>query len=130
MAGVATGSGTSSPSPSSLQTPSFNVPVEAYLGENDRDYVVIFRAIPGTMVSISLEGRTLVISGQVPPLASVLLKQINSTERPTSKFERRIQLPGDIDPNDFSKDLFRDQNTMVIRVRKSPKSVHIGDDLF
>jgi serine/threonine protein kinase/HSP20 family molecular chaperone IbpA len=112
------------------QTPAFNVPVEAYLGENERDYIVIFRAIPGTMVSIALEGKTLVISGQIPPLSPSLLKQIHTTERPISKFERKITFPGEVDPNDFGRELIREQNTMIIRVKKSPKSIHMGDDMF
>jgi serine/threonine protein kinase/HSP20 family molecular chaperone IbpA len=112
------------------QTPVSNVPIEAYLGENEREYLVIFRTIPGTIVSVSLEGRTVVITGQVPPLPSFLLKQISSTERPTSKFERKVRLPGEIDPNEFSKELLREQNTMVIRVKKCPKSIHLGEDIF
>lgn len=116
--------------PSPPQNPPFNVPIEAYLGENDRDYIVIFRALPGTMVSISLEGKILVISGQVPPLPSAILKQLHPSERPVSKFERKITFPGEVDPNDFGREIIREQNTMIIRVKKSPKSIHMGDDMF
>ena len=112
------------------QTPAFNVPIEAYQGENEREYIVIFRTIPGTIVSVSLEGRTVVITGQVPPLPSFLLKQISSSERPISKFERKVRLPGEIDPNELSKELMRESNTMVIRVKKCPKSIHLGEDIF
>lgn len=113
-----------------LQTPASNVPIESFLGENERDYFVVFRAIPGTMVSVALEGRTLVISGQIPPLPVSVLKFIQTIDRPASKFERRIPFPGDIDSTDVGKEIFRDSNLMVIRVKKCPKSIHIGDDMF
>lgn len=82
------------------------------------------------MISLSLEGRNLIITGQVPPLPAILLKQISSTERPVSKFERKIRFPGEVDPNDISKEFLREQNTMVIRVKKAPKSLHLGDDMM
>ena len=119
-----------SPSLHPLQTPSTNVPIEAFLGENDRDYFVVFRAIPGTMVSVTLEGRTLIISGQIPPLPVSVLKYIQSIDRPASKFERRIPFPGEIDSTDVGKEIIRESNLMVIRVKKCPKSIHIGDDMF
>ena len=122
--------GASSPAPLPIQTPAYNVPIEAFLGENERDYFVVFRAIPGTMVSVSLEGRTLVISGQIPPLPVTVLKYIQSIDRPASKFERRIPLPGEIDSTDVDKEIIRESNIMVIRVKKCPKSIHIGDDMF
>lgn len=113
-----------------LQTPATNVPIEAFLGENERDFFVVFRALPGTMVSVSLEGRVLVISGQIPPLPVSLLKHIQSIDRPASKFERRIPFPADVDSTDIGKEIIRESNLMIIRVKKSPKNIHIGDDMF
>lgn len=112
------------------QTPISNVPIESYVGETDKEYVIFFRAIQGTRVNLKLEGKTLIIVGLLPSIPTVNIKGLSLLEKPNVKFEQKIIFPTEIDLNAPSKEILRESCTMIIKIKKFPKVVDIGDEVF
>jgi hypothetical protein len=113
------------------QTPVFNVPVESYLAENDREYIVFVRSIPGTVIKARLEGRTLILAGALPPLvAPGSIKTLTMLDKINTGFERRIRFAGDIDPNEPIREYIKEHHTLVFRIRKFPKVLDLGEEVF
>lgn len=114
------------------QTPISNVPIESYVGETDKEYVIFFRAIQGTRVSLKLEeGKTLIILGLLPQMPIIpSFKNLTLLEKQNVKFEQKIVFPTEIDMNDPVKEIYRESCTMIIKIKKFPKVVEMGEEVF
>lgn len=114
------------------QTPISNVPIESYVGETDKEYVIFFRAIQGTRVSLKLEeGKTLIILGLLPTMPIIpSFKNLTMLEKQNVKFEQKIIFPTEIDMNDPVKEIIRESSTMIIKIKKFPKVVDMGEEVF
>jgi len=51
-------------------------------------------------------------------------------EKANTKFEQKIIFPSGVDMNDPSKEYIKESKTMVIKVKKLPKVVDIGEEVF
>lgn len=113
------------------QRPLHNIPLETYIGETEKEFLIFIRTIPGTTVKCRLEGKTLVIAGTLPSLPPIPgVKSVALFEKPHSEFVRRIKFLQEIDPSEPSRDMLREHNTMVIHIKKFPKSLDLCEDTF
>lgn len=113
------------------QRPLHNIPLDTYVGETDREFLIFIRTIPGTTVKCRLEGKTLVIAGTLPSLPPIPgIKSVALFEKPQTDFVRRIKFREEIDPSEPSRDMLREHNTMVIHIKKFPKVLDLCEDTF
>jgi serine/threonine protein kinase len=113
------------------QRPLHNIPLDTYVGETEREFLIFIRTIPGTTVRCRLEGKTLVIAGTLPSLPPIPgIKSVALFEKPHSDFVRKIKFLQEIDPSEPSRDMLREHNTMVIHIKKFPKVLDLCEDTF
>lgn len=103
--------------------------MESYVGETKTEFVVFIRAIPGTQIRMTLESRSLIIAGTLPPLVLPADEEIHFHDPTSRQFERIVQFPAAVSANSFSKGYNKSASTLVLRIRKFVP-VDLGTETF